>query len=180
MNYDAITAGVVPGGLRNKTNIRILLCYVLSETELSINKNELLSEFSENGSINWFELSEAIDDLIEKGEFKAENENIKITEKGRQVADALYTDVPISTREDAVQAVLKINAKKIARENYGTEIKKNDNGTSFVYLFAGSSENRTDEIKLTMPDTLTAEKIKSNFEENPSEVFAAIRNTLFK
>lgn len=180
MNYDAITAGVVPGGLRNKTNIRILLCYVLSETELAINKNELLSTFSENGSINWFELSEAIDDLIEKGEFKENNENIEITEKGKQVAEALYTDVPVSTRENAVEAVLKINAKKIAKENYGTEIKKNSDGTSTVFLFAGSKENKTDEIKLIMPDTLTATKIKNNFEENPSEVFAAIRQTLFK
>lgn len=180
MNYDAITAGVVPGGLRNKTNIRILLCYVLSETMLSINKNELLSALSENGSINWFELSEAIDDLIEKGEFKEKDKNIEITEKGKQIAETLYTDVPISTREEAVEAVLKINAKKIARENYGTEIKNNTDGTSTVFLFAGSNENRTDEIKLIMPDFLTAEKIKNNFEENPSEVFAAIRNTLFR
>ena len=33
MEYDAFTGGVVPGGLRSKSDIRILICYMLKKRE---------------------------------------------------------------------------------------------------------------------------------------------------
>ena len=40
MEFDALTAGVKPGGLRSKQDIKLLICYLLSSIPQGLSKTD--------------------------------------------------------------------------------------------------------------------------------------------
>ena len=57
--YDAFSAGVEPGGLRNRNEIKVLIAFLLKNTERGLSRRQLMeviqraSSFSSFGTSNW-------------------------------------------------------------------------------------------------------------------------------
>ena len=49
MDFDAFTEGVLPGGLRNRSEIGVLVCYMLDSAGQPIPKDNLIELICENG-----------------------------------------------------------------------------------------------------------------------------------
>ena len=60
MEYDAFIGGIEPGGLRNKNEIRILLCYLVNSIGAPLSREDVLSIMQENGFANYFEVTDAL------------------------------------------------------------------------------------------------------------------------
>ena len=54
MEYDAFTAGIEPGGLRTKNDIRIMVCYILNSVKAPLSKENILNILQEKGLANYF------------------------------------------------------------------------------------------------------------------------------
>lgn len=54
MAYDAFTAGVEPGGLRTRDEIRILLCYLLTSVNAPLSREDILQSVQGLGLANYF------------------------------------------------------------------------------------------------------------------------------
>ena len=67
MQNDAFTAGVEPGGLQSKDEIRILLCYLLTSVGVPLHKEAILQSVQANGLANYFEVTDALEALCENG-----------------------------------------------------------------------------------------------------------------
>ena len=67
MFSDAMSAGVNPGGLQSRTEIRVLICYVLQYSSAPLPLDKLKERLHFEGIANYFETSYAISDLEESG-----------------------------------------------------------------------------------------------------------------
>ena len=67
MEFDALTGGVEPGGLRNKSDIRLLICYLLSSIDAPLSKQDIVQIMQENGLANYFEVMDSLSEMVEKG-----------------------------------------------------------------------------------------------------------------
>ena len=56
MKQDAFSAGVEPGGLWHKNDIRILLCYILASVGAPLSRQDLSRIIQEKGLANYFEV----------------------------------------------------------------------------------------------------------------------------
>ena len=65
--YDAFTEGIEPGGLRNRNEIKTLICYLVSHLDTPITKGQLNNIICEEGLANYFELNQALSEVIENG-----------------------------------------------------------------------------------------------------------------
>ncbi|MEA4911553.1 MAG: DUF4364 family protein [Oscillospiraceae bacterium] len=100
MANGTFTAGVVPGGLTDHTEIKILLCCVLRALGEPVEKAVLLSAFTENGYANYFECADALSDLEAAGHLlQSGNECYSVTDSGKRIAAQLCGDVPLTVRE---------------------------------------------------------------------------------
>ena len=54
MAYDAFTAGVEPGGLRTRDEIRIQLCYLLTSVNAPLSREDNLQSVQGLGLANYF------------------------------------------------------------------------------------------------------------------------------
>ncbi len=67
MEFDALTAGVKPGGLRSKQDIKLLICYLLSSIPQGLSKTDLINVLQDNNLANYFEVASAFDELLKQG-----------------------------------------------------------------------------------------------------------------
>ena len=122
MEYDAFDAGIELGGLRNRDDIRLLVCYLLKSVDSPMTRQMLNEAMQEDGLANYFEVGQAIEELLKTANITADilgdDEVISVTQKGREAAEMLQTSLPRTVRERAVNSAIRLITKaRVEREN---------------------------------------------------------------
>lgn len=175
MAFDTFDEGIVPGGIRSKNEIRILICYLFNSVNDKMSKDLIVESIMQYELANYFEISSAFDDLINNGNLVEsdiiDNEKTYVlSDNGRMIADQLETTLAYSVKEKAYICAVKLLAeKKTARENT-VDIEKNDNGYNVICKISGG-EVELLSFTLYAPDYEQAMIIKKNFLDSPSTVY---------
>ncbi len=179
--YDAFVGGVEPGGLRNRNEIKILICYILKTLEEEITKQQINDVIQGQGLANYFEVNQAISELIAQGSidcnYVEENEVLKINDIGRQVVLELEHDLPRTVREKAIKAAIKILTIAKNEQENKIDITPLENGYHVTFTI----EDKQDVMmKLTVyvADAEQADLVKKNFLEDPTRVYSSILSSL--
>ena len=182
MKFDAFTAGIDPGGLRSKKDIKLLICYILSNVNGFLTKDDLLTIMQENNLANYFEINDAFSELLENNNI-CENQKKKntftVTESGKMISTQLDSSLPISIRNKAISASINLLAKIKRESDNKVTIEKSDNGY-FVNFNISGGEMDLLSFKLFVPDILQANLVKDNFQESPELVYECMLALLTK
>lgn len=175
MAFDTFDEGIVPGGIRSKNEIRILICYLFNSVNDKMSKDLVVEAIMQHELANYFELSSAFDDLIHHGNL-VESEVIDneltyvLSDNGKMIANQLETTLAYTVKEKAYLCAVKLLAqKKTARENF-VDITKTENGYDVTCRISGGE---IDLLSFTLyaPDYEQAKVIKKNFFESPATVY---------
>ena len=113
--FDAFDAGIEMGGLRNRNEIRLLVCYLLKAIDKPVPKSLLLDALVGEGLANYFELNEAVAELLKNGNIDRDilddEEVLTVTPRGKESAELLETTLPKTVREKAVNSGIKLMTK---------------------------------------------------------------------
>ena len=159
MEYDAFTGGVAPGGLRSKSDIRILICYMLKSVNAPLSGDDIIKVLQEKSLANYFEASDALSALVSLGNVTREEDNTYVlTKRGKSVADDLEQLIPSSVRDKAVAAATALLASaKMEREN--------------VTCHISGGEMELMSLSVYVPDLYQAREVKKNFHRDPQRVY---------
>lgn len=179
--YNALDEGIEPGGLRNKDEIKVLVCYLLKTLDTSITREQIGNIMQDQGIANYFETMDAISELLSNGSVKSnfvdENECLEVTDIGKAAVLEVGNDLPKTVREKALKSALRfITLEKNEREN---EVKIEPCEGGYEISFA-LKDNDTILMRLAMfvGDREQAEKLKNNFLEDPARVYGSILASL--
>lgn len=181
MKYDTFLAGVDPGGLRSKQEIKILICYILSNASQALKKADVISLIQENGIANYFELSEAISELLSSKNVECGNDEeiLMLTRSGKMISEQLQDLLPRSIKDKSLKAVDKlIRRRKIEKENE-VSIVKNDYGYNVIFKVSGGEFDLMS-MTLHVPDMKQAKLFKEGFYSDPSYIYRGILAMLTK
>lgn len=182
MGNNAFSAGVIPGGLKDKQEIKILICFLLHNTDQNLTKNDITSILQMQGLANYFELSQAFEEMVNNENIIPDKEDDHcyiLADTGRMIVDELGASLPVSVREKALDSAKRYFSRlKSERENNVT-IRKNQFGYSVSCKVSGGEFNMM-ELKLYAPDMHTAVTIRDNFYHDPSEVYNSVMSILGK
>ena len=78
MDNKAITAGVRTGGLTDRTEIKILLCYLLASLKQPITQNQLIECVCGQELVNYFEMQSALQHLLDNRLIKEDEQGFSI------------------------------------------------------------------------------------------------------
>ena len=158
MEYDAFTGGVAPGGLRSKSDIRILICYMLKSVNAPLSGDDIIKVLQEKS-------------LVSLGNVTREEDNTYVlTKRGKSVADDLEQLIPSSVRDKAVAAATALLASaKMERENVAT-IVRTENGYNVTCHISGG-EMELMSLTVYVPDLYQAREVKKNFHRDPQRVY---------
>ena len=178
MEFDAFSSNIEPGGLRNRTEIKIFICYLLTSVPSPLTRGQINGIVSDNGIANFFEVNDALDSLVETGVINAiEPDSFSGTEKAKTVADALDISLPYTVRKQAVDAAMRLLAQMKRESDNIALIKKNDNGYS-VNCRVMDNGVCLMELEVYVADILQAEHTKQHFLDNASDVYKSIISTI--
>ena len=176
-SYDAFDAGVAPGGLRNTTQIKILI-NVLLRNSGQLPQSLLTEALGLHGLVNYFEAVQAIDDLRESGNLVAAEGQLSVTPKGILSADELQSEVPRSVLETATADLLYLQTQQRRAQENAVEILPAENGC-YVRIHVADQTGTLMDLQLYAADQAQAARLKENFLRDPSHVYATVVASLF-
>lgn len=182
MEYDAFDAGIELGGLRNRDDIRLLVCYLLKSVDSPMTRQMLNEAMQEDGLANYFEVGQAIEELLKTANITADilgdDEVISVTQKGREAAEMLQTSLPRTVRERAVNSAIRLITKaRVERENK-IEVKKEENGGYTITFSLFDKNTQFMKLSVYVCDSLQLEQVKKNFIDDPAKVYSTIMTSL--
>lgn len=182
MSSNEFVAGVTPGGMHSKNDIKLLICYVLASVKCGISKADILSILQENRFANYFEAIDAFSDLLENNNIYCNDESANtytVTKSGKLISDQLDVSLPLSVRERALSAALKVQSRVKREKENDVTIKKADCGYFVTCNVSGGDLNLMS-TTLYVPDMMQAKMVKENFQKNPDILYNAMLSILTK
>lgn len=182
MKLNSISSDINHDMLYSKTDIKLLICYVLSSVKFGISKNDIISMLQDNKFASYFDAADAFSDLITNNNIMVaddENDLYTVTDSGQMISEQLEASLPITVREKALSAGLNILSKtKLKKENQ-VEIIETTQGHSVNCNISGGEMDLMS-FSLYVPDLMQANMVKENFQKDPELFYHAMLALLTK
>lgn len=183
MNDHVVIPGIGIGGMTDKYEIKILICYLLYSVHAPLSREQLNLIFQEEQLVNYFSFCSALTELI-----KSDHLSVKKTDTGEvytlkpfgiETAERLSHSLPASLRDNVVKTAMGLIARvKIEQENE-VAITPSQNGyTVHFRMHDGSFDIMT--LELFAPDLIQAEKIKENYLKDPLRIYRGLSTLLIE
>ena len=181
---DAFPVDDTVGGIRSTEKIKIIICYILENTKGELTRSAVQSALYDNGIANYFEISQAVDDLIKVGAVEqtgaAQDPVLTVTEKGVQIANDLEDELSVYIRNKAVKAAnLTAVHERRMKENDVVITKINDKRYRLdITLHSGLDNDGTDDelmkLSVFVTDQFQAQTMKQSFINNPVKLYEKV------
>lgn len=176
--FNTFEAGVEPGGLRNSTQIKILVIFLAGSVNEPLEESVITDALQVHGIANYFDITDAIVELTENGTLAKENGAVSLTEKGRTALRALSDELPLSVKETALADTVNLHILQKNEKENSVEITKCDGGynVNFGVIHDGCAL-----MKLTLyaADIEQAQLLKENFLKDPSRIYSSVVSALY-
>ena len=183
MAYYTFDEGIAPGGMRTKSEIRTLICYLFNTVKEPMSKDIIIDAISKDSLANYFETSSCFDDLIANEVIiPIEGEDKKlftVSDKGRMIASELETTVAYSVKEKAYLCATKLLVQRKKERENKVEINKTEFGYDVTCKISGGELDLLS-FTLFVPDLEQALLLKKNFYDNPTTIYKVMIALLTK
>ena len=166
--YDAFSAGVEPGGLRNRNEIKVLIAFLLKNTERGLSRRQLMEVIQREGLANYFEASQALESLIEGGSVEVDesdnDELLSLTVAGKTAAN-IEGELPraaLTTAEELLKQERRMKETPV-------EIIPLENGCNVRFTF-----NDLMTLTLYVADMEQAQSVRDKILAAPESLYSAV------
>ena len=184
MEFDAFDGGIALGGLRNRNEIRLLICYLLKAIDKPLATSVLQDALLDEGLANYFEVGEAIAELIKNKNIERSldaatgEELLTVTEEGKNSAELLETSLPKTVREKAVNSAIKLmTLARNKRENQILEEALPNGGYNVTFIL-GDEKDELMRLTVFVADSMQLDLVKNNFLKDPVKLYSSIITAL--
>lgn len=174
MSQNAFTGGIDPGGLWAQNDIRILICYILASVNAPLTEEDLLRVIQGRGLANYFEAADALSALVRLGHVLRGEEGYTVSDTGREIAGGLDTELPLSVRDKALEAAMRLLAEARSKRENRVEIQEDGKGCRVACRVLGGEGVELMAVSLYVPDRAQAQLVREKFYENPDRVYSLL------
>ena len=181
MENDAFSLGVAPGGLKDRAEIKLMVCYLLKTLNKSLTRTQINEILQKHGIANYFEINGAISDLVGAGqvtsEIEGDDELITITAKTELSVAIIERDLPRSLREKAVSAAYNVLKRDRIKKESTVIVEPHAEGYHVTFAVADVGAELL-KITVYVADERQIEIVKRNFYDNAVDVYSNLISSL--
>ncbi|MBR7142443.1 MAG: DUF4364 family protein [Clostridia bacterium] len=160
------------GGLTGKLETKILVLYTLRAGG-GLDFDDITAVLLSQGLVNYFELSQAVEELLRAGHIDHNNGRAMLTPLGEEALREFDGHIPYSVREKAFAALLKLSAARRRKRAIPCEVVPCGNGYEVTAaLFDG--DLCLMRLSLYADCEIQAQRLRKNFEEAPEDLYLSI------
>ncbi len=173
MAFDTFDEGISLGGVRSKTEIRTLICYMFDKVRTPMKKDTVITALQQKGLANYFESSSCFDDLVNHNNLifaDEENKLYTLSDAGKMIAKQLEDTLALTVKERALECALNLlERERIEKENTVT-IEKIKNGYN-VNCSVSGGDMELMKFSIYVPDIELARIVRKNFHKKPQLMY---------
>lgn len=180
MAFDTFDEGVSLGGIRSKTEVRILICYLFTSVNQPMTKNTVMDALLERGLTNYFEASSSFDELVKSGNLCSLDDNpdlYTVTSNGKLISDQLENTLALTVKERATECAVSLLEKEKTEKENKVIIEKLHNGYNVKCTISGG-DTELMSVSLYLADSEQAKIVKRNFYKNPQLFYKVMLATM--
>ncbi len=179
IQFDAFTFGIEEGGLRSKSAISTMVCYILSNIDEPLTVEIISSALVQGKIANYFEVCDSIDKLKANGQI-IENRDGTLTPTSacKEATSLVEKDLPITVREKSIEICQRVLAKEIFKKENKVTVEKSSDRYK-VTMHVSDKDRDFMELSMYVPTESQAQTIKEKFLSNPVRVYENLIGTLF-
>lgn len=169
--------GIEPGGLIDKGEIKLLICYLLKKTDRPMSKTRINEVMQERAIANYFEVNQAISELLKSGRITSdivdEEEMLTLVPAYRFEIETIEKSLPRSVREKAVAGALRLYTRDKNENENAVKIEKTDNGYNVTFTICDGGIQMMS-LTVFVADEGQAQTVKNNFLEDAAGIYSDI------
>ena len=174
MENSALTAGVRVGGLTDRTEIKILLCYLLSELKQPITQNQLIECMCGQELVNYFEMQSALQHLLDNKLIKEDENGYSILPEGKDIARQLESVVSTTVKRYAYTMAVNILQYESLKKQHKIKISPVEGGGFNLHCSIEDDEFTIFSMDIVMPDEKSAEFAGEQFILKGQDIFKCV------
>ena len=178
---ETFSEGIAPGGLREKSELKLLLCYLLKMVDKSLTRSQINDIFQEYPVANYFEVNEALSELVKNGSVVSDitegDEVFTITHKAKFEVSTIERSLPRSIREKTVSAALGVLTRDKIKSECEVTTEQRDGGYYVTFSVNDVGVNLMS-LTLFVADASQVEIVKKNFFSNAVSIYSNILSSL--
>ena len=171
MDNKAITAGVRVGGLTDRTEIKILLCYLLAELKQPITQNQLIECVCGQELVNYFEMQSALQHLLDNNFIKEDENGFSIMPEGKEIAQQLESVVSATVKRYAYTMAVNILQYEALKKQHKIAISPVEGGGYNLHCSIEDDDFVIFSMDILMPDEKSAEFAGQQFILKGADMF---------
>ena len=181
MEQNTFSEGIAPGGLREQTEIKLLVCYLLKALNRPLTRRQINEILQEYPIANYFEVNQAMSDLIKNGtvvsELQRDEECMLLTPQAKFDVASIERSLPRSIREKAVSAAIQVLTRERIKRESRVDVTSLAQGYHVTFTVIDAD---TELLKLTVyvADASQIEVVKRNFFDRAVSLYSDIISTL--
>lgn len=182
MENDIFKAGVTPGGPTSHDEIKMLICYILSNIGEAMSFAQLHEALLENNLVNYFELVQVVEELLRSGHLVPATgdeaagdagECYRITDTGRQAGREFANTLPLTVRQKAVRAAERLLRRRKRESEVCIDVRK-DRGGYRMELAIPDKAGSLVSFSLFLPTREECELIRRRFLNDPIFIYNGV------
>ena len=170
----AFSAGVRFGGLTDRTEIKILICYLLTNAKQPLTAQQIIDTLIGQQLVNYFELQDALSHLASQNIICEDDGVYSITEEGKDISRQLEKALPYSVKERAYKSVIEILQYEALKRQNKTTITPLEKGGYNLNCTISDNDFTLFSFDLHMPDEKSAKLAEEQFIKHGQDIFKCV------
>ncbi|MEE0858353.1 MAG: DUF4364 family protein [Acutalibacteraceae bacterium] len=180
MSFDVLYSnskeGVAPGGLRDKEQIKVLICYIMHETDVPVTSDFMCGILQKCGSANYFEASNSFAELVANGQLVKCNEELNLytlDESGKFVVKNLADELPSALKDNTLKKYKHYLHQYDIKQQNNVQLKTKNNRT-YIECTVNDGDNPLLTVDMYMPNAEQASLVRNVFYNNTDVIYQAV------
>ncbi len=166
------------GFIQDELDLKLLVLYIMSRVAAPVTFFQLLELALCDAGVDYFSLTQVVNDLVETEHLVLENERYSITDKGRHNSEICESSLPFSVRRHCDENLVRVNDALRREQQVQASLTPHPDGTCTVRLCFSDDGGPLLDMQVFSPTCARGEDLVSRFKQRPQQFYHQIMSAL--
>ena len=168
------------GFIHDMMDVKVLILFVMNRVIYPVDEQKIYELCYQDDRLSYFDVLQAIPELVASGHLKNTDEGYAITPKGKEACEQTEDSIAYPVRQRAKHAVERFN-RQMHRDSFvRTEIIEQPSGDFLTVMSLDDELGRLMTLELTAPSARQARQFTKAFHARADRLFCMISELLNK
>ena len=166
------------GFINDMLDVKILILYVMDRVIYPVDAQKLYELCLQDDKLSYFDVLQAIPEMVESGHLEQKEEGYVITQKGRDTAKITEDSLAFPVQQRASRAIDSFN-RQVRRSSFiRTEVLEQPNGEALAVMHLDDEMGSLMTLELTSPSSRQATFLTRAFQQKADTIFRLVTEQL--